>query len=158
MIAGFALLNVTWPHYNIMSGLFRKGWSSRAVQTFMSENVKGYRRTTVLAAQRKALDTLKFESYYDKLSPTKYPSKARIPELTWNRVENYKIMFRYDRIDKETGEVTRHLGSMYTDSFMTSAGYRRVIDEELKDLEDKYAAFTANIRVQQVIHHADRQW
>ena len=60
----FTFLNVTFTHYNIMEGLFRKGWGANKVQNFMSQNVQGYRRATVQAVRRKVLDVLKFESYF----------------------------------------------------------------------------------------------
>lgn len=141
-----------------MEGLFRKGWAANTVQTFMSQNVHGYRRSTVQAVRRKVLEVLKFESYYRGLPTDKLPSKHRIPELSWNRHEKYKVMYTFDVLDEETGEVKHHLGSHYDNSYLTEGEYADRIDDELTPTHYADQAKISNIQITQVTHRKGFSW
>ena len=135
-----------------MEGLFRKGWAANAVQTFMSENVQGYRRSTVQAVRRKVLDVVKFESYFKSISGDTRPSVNKIPDLEWGRHEKYRIMHNFEVLDEETGEITQHRGSHYSNNYLTKGEYG---DEILSDLDpDKYLMHgtVINVVVTQVAH------
>jgi len=154
----FPILNVTFSHYKIMEGLFRKGWAANTVQTFMRLNVHGYRRGTVQAVRRKVLDVLKFESYYKTLPSTKLPSKHRIPELTWNRHDKYKIMYTFDVLDMDTGESFPQLGCHYDNNYLTAGAYAKLIVDELDSTKYIPNAVITNIQITQVTHRKDYPW
>lgn len=148
----YTLLNVTFGDYNIMEGLFRKGFSSNFVQTFMSENLKGYRRATVQAVRRKVLDVLKFESYFRAIPDDKRPSVAKIPDLEWNRHEKYKVMHNFQVIDEETGQIQDYRGSHYTNDYLTKDEYAEQIENELEPEVYTPKGKVINITITQVTH------
>jgi len=154
----YSLLNVTFPHFNIMQGLFRKGWAANKVENFMKGMKMGYRRATVQAVRRKVLGLLKFESYYKTLSPDKRPVQARIPELSWLRHEKYKVMFEHEMLDPETGKLTWELGCFYTNEYLTKAEYNKEAVNIIDPDKYKGFVFTGNVVIEQVIHRKGHPW
>jgi len=154
----FPLLKVTFAHYNIMEGLFRKGWAANAVQSWMSKLGMGYRRSTVQAVRRKVLDVLKFESFYRALSPDKLPHKDMIEEFSWNRHEKYKVMYTFDVIDLDTGETFHQLGCHYDNDYLTKAGYGKLIEGEGDPLKYVSNGVITNIQITQVTHRSGYPW
>jgi len=152
------LLNVTFPHYNIMEGLFRKGWAANAVQVYMSDLGMGYRRTTVQKVRRKVLDVLKFESFYRALSPDKLPHKNMIEEFSWNRHEKYKIMYTFDVIDLDTGETFQQLGCHYDNNYLTEREYGDLIDVDLDPKRYVVNGVITNIQITQLTHRKGYPW
>lgn len=148
----FPLLNVAFGHYNIMEGLFRKGWTANNVQTFMTQNVKGYRRSTVQAVRRKVLDVLKFESYFRSIADTTLPSHYKIPDLEWNRHEKYRILHNFEVLDLETGEIKTYRGSHYSNDYLSKAGYAQQIEVELSPEHYIIKGEILNISITQVTH------
>lgn len=148
----FPFLKVTFQAYNYMEGLFRKGWAANAVQTFMSGIGMGYRRSTVQAVRRKVLGVLKFESYYRILSEDKRPSVFRIPDLSWERHDKYKIMYTKTIMDPETGELHTELGSHYDNNYLTKGEYKQLIEDEIDPEKYIPGGILVDVTVTQVIH------
>ena len=154
----FPILNVTFSHYHIMEGLFRKGWVANAVQVFMTKMKMGYRRSTVQAVRRKVLDVIKFESYYRALSPDKLPHKSMIEEFSWNRHEKYKIMYSFNVLDPDTGETFPQLGCHYDNNYLTEREYRNQIEVDLDPKSYKVNGVISNLQITQVTHRKDYPW
>jgi hypothetical protein len=148
----FPILNVAFGHYNIMEGLFRMGWAANVVQTFMSQNVKGYRRSTVQAVRRKVLNVLKFETYFRGLDPDTRPSTKMIQDMEWGRHEKYKVMYNFDVLDPETGELKHYRGSHYSNDYLSESQYGQQIDDELNAAKYIPDGTVMNIEVTQVTH------
>lgn len=129
-------LNVTLQNFNIMSGLFRQGWSANKVQSYMTDFVIGYRRSTVQEVRRVVLDVVKKERYIKALMPTERPTKGMLVEMNWDSPYRYKVFGSWTVFDEETGEYYPESWSTYFAHLPTTQEVREDLQSQF--LSDKY--------------------
>lgn len=137
----YVYLNVTQQAFDIMKAMFKEGMSANAVQKLTSSlglnEGQGYRRSTVQAVKRKALQMFKTEYAWSKLGDETLPNKTYFSDLDYKAPFRYWIHYDIEGVDSVTGISKQYTLSMFSDEILTK---EQMKEEILIQLNPEYYA------------------
>lgn len=145
-------MKITYRTYTTMESLFRGGWSANRVQTYMSDQGIGLRRTTVLATRRKVLGVMKKEALVKRLPGNQTPSRNDLVEDDWGAPARYQIWGEIDAYNPDTGQTERQFFRQYESDLLTKDEYaERIIDKQNQG--SSYGVpIHSNVTIRQIAH------
>jgi len=147
-------LNVSLSNFNIMKGLFNSGWSANKVQSWMKDNVTGYRRSTVQAVKLEVMGMVKHQYSWEHKKKDTIPTKSYFDERDFRAPYTYWIHYEADLLNEVTGEYETKQLSHFADTLRTTQSWEDEILASLNPANYKDVMSFSNIHIKNVDHQA----
>jgi len=127
--------------YDIMQGLFIRGWSGNRVQTFMSGIGPGVRRSSVQLVRRHVLDIVKKQKIVERMASDARPTKYHLVEEEWSDPHRYLTYGSQTVFNADTGLEETTPWQIYDDNLPNKqTALNQLFEKHL--LDERYASKT----------------